>query len=292
MNFSSQQTLFSSAILASKPQDSEQIYTVPGTYSWIAPPKVRRISVVVVGGGGSPIVQSGSIVGGGGGGLSWRNNIEVVPGQSYTVIVGSGGKSTGTSTLPISGENGSNSSFISNNIITEAYGGLLSGIGGTFFGSGGGNGGSGFSGGGGAGGYSGNGGTGGSIQQNGSEGIGGAGGGGGGSWAGIYLEQNSQPGAASAGGGAGLFGQTDNGFGGLAATGPTSLESATPGGGGSGGTNGETNGGLYGGGGRAGFIRSGSPTIYISGGSGSDGAVRIIWPGNTRAFPAINTVNT
>ena len=78
----------------------------------------------------------------------------------------------------------------------------------------------------------------------------------------------------------------------MGATGTTSLESATPGGGGSGGTNGETNGGLYGGGGRSGFIRSGSPTLYLSGGSGSNGVVRIIWPGNTRAFPSINTGNT
>jgi hypothetical protein len=32
--------------------------------------------------------------GGGGGGLGWKNNIVVVPGQSYTVIVGSGGSSS------------------------------------------------------------------------------------------------------------------------------------------------------------------------------------------------------
>lgn len=292
MNFLSQQTLFSSAILASKPQDSEQIYTVPGTYSWIAPPKVRRISVVVIGGGASPIVQAGSVIGGGGGGLSWRNNIEVVPGQSYTVVVGSGGKSTGTSTLPIPGQNGSSSSFIVDNIITQAYGGTLGGVGGTHFGAGGGNGGNALSGGGGAGGYNGNGGVGGAIQSSGSNGLGGAGGGGGGAWANVYLQQNSQPGSASAGGGVGLFGQSNNGLGGLGATGSTSLESATPGGGGSGGTDGNIDGGLYGGGGRAGFIRSGSPTIYLSGGSGSDGAVRIIWPGNTRAFPSINTGNS
>lgn len=292
MNFLSQQLLLSSGLLASKPSDSEQVYTTPGIYTWIAPPKVRRVSVVAIGGGASPRVQAGSIVGGGGGGLAWRNDIEVTPGQSYTVIVGSGGKSSGTSTLLIPGENGTNSSFNSNLTLTEAYGGSLGGIGGTYFGDGGGNGGSGGTGGGGAGGYSGNGGNGGLLQSNGSDGVGGAGGGGGGAWASVYLSTQQQPGASSSGGGVGLLGQSNNGVGGISATGPTSLESATPGGGGSGGNDGDSNGGLYGGGGRSGFIRSGSPTIFISGGAGSNGAVRIIWPGNTRAFPSINTGNT
>ena len=292
MNFLSQQLLLSSGLLASKPSDSEQIFTIPWTYTWIAPPKVRRVSVVVIGGGSSPRVQAGSIVGGGGGGLAWRNDIEVNPGQSYTVVVGSGGQASPTSTLLITGQNGSYSSFVADISITEAYGGTLGGVGGTYFGAGGGNGGSGSSGGGGGGGYSGNGGSGGGVQTNGSSGSGGSGGGGGGAWESIYLSSQSQPGSSSAGGGTGVFGQSNDGSGGLGATGTTSLESATPGGGGSGGTNGETNEGLYGSGGRSGFIRSGSPTLYLSGGSGSNGVVRIIWPGNTRAFPSINTGNT
>lgn len=292
MNFLSQQLLLSSGLLASKPNDSEQVYTVPGVYTWIAPPKVRRVSVVVVGGGASPRVQPGSIVGGGGGGLAWGNDIEVTPGESYTVVVGSGGKSSGTSSLLIPGENGTNSSFSTGTVLIEAYGGTLGGVGGTYFGDGGGNGGSGISGGGGAGGYSGNGGDGGALQSNGSNGTGGSGGGGGGAWATIYLESQQQPGSSTSGGGVGLLGQSNDGIGGLAASGPTSIQSATFGGGGSGGTDGDSNGGLYGGGGKSGFLRSGSPTIYISGGSGSNGAVRIIWPGNTRAFPSINTGNT
>lgn len=33
--------------------------------------------------------------GGGGGGLSYKNNIQVTPGQTYTVVVGSGGNLLG-----------------------------------------------------------------------------------------------------------------------------------------------------------------------------------------------------
>ena len=68
-------------------------YTTPGTYSWTAPFGVTSVCVVCVGGGGAGAVgRSGSYVGAGGGGgaLGWKNNISVVPGQSYTVVVGAG----------------------------------------------------------------------------------------------------------------------------------------------------------------------------------------------------------
>eukprot|EP00047_Mylnosiga_fluctuans_P024645 m.166012 g.166012 ORF g.166012 m.166012 type:complete len:97 (-) comp9897_c1_seq16:77-367(-) len=41
--------------------------------------------------------QVGGGYGGGGGGLGWKNNIPVVPGQSYTVVVGAGGSGAGYS---------------------------------------------------------------------------------------------------------------------------------------------------------------------------------------------------
>ena len=67
-------------------------YTIPGSYSFVCPPDVTSVSVVCVGGGG----QSGSSkgtdsTGGGGGGLGYKNNITVVPGNSYLVVVGEGG---------------------------------------------------------------------------------------------------------------------------------------------------------------------------------------------------------
>lgn len=161
----------------------QQAYTTPGTYSWTAPSGVTSISVVCVGGGGS----GGSTgTGGGGGGLGWKNNITVVPGQSYTVVVGAGGAVvTGG---PVNGNAGGQSYFINTSTVRGAGGGggllrgpgvapdyqIAGGTGGTYTGDGGGNGGAGgtcygsdyssfplVSGGGGAGGYSGSGGVGG-----------------------------------------------------------------------------------------------------------------------------------
>ena len=85
------------------PADSVE-YTTPGTYSWTAPAGVGSVCVVAVGGGASGSYNGG----GGGGGLGWKNYIPVVPGQSYTVVVGAAG------TTPISsdGQDGSDSYFI------------------------------------------------------------------------------------------------------------------------------------------------------------------------------------
>jgi len=250
------------------PPIGQQSYTSPGTYTWVAPTGVKSVCVVCIGGGGN----GGSYGGGSGGGLGWKNNITVVPGQSYTVVVGS-----------VAGI----SYFINSTIVsgTGGYDGPGSGqaaAGGTYTGDGGGNGGSspnvGFNndgrlaGGGGAGGYSGAGGGGG-AQFGASIGIGGAGAGGG-------AGGGTPPGC---GGGVGIFGQSNDGVSG--------------GGGGSGGTDGTSNGsqwgsvaygGAYGGGGGM-YSYSGGPRF-----SGFNGAVRIIWGNNPygdfkRAFPSTNT---
>jgi hypothetical protein len=81
--------------LYAKFYDGEALYTTPGTYSWTAPTGVNRISVVCVGAGGSSGRINSSGVkgfGGAGGALGYKNNIEVTPGESYTVVVGSGGE--------------------------------------------------------------------------------------------------------------------------------------------------------------------------------------------------------
>ena len=62
----------------------QQEYTTAGTYSWTCPAGVTRVSVVCVGGGS-----------GCGGALAYKNNITVVPGNSYSVVVGDGGVNTG-----------------------------------------------------------------------------------------------------------------------------------------------------------------------------------------------------
>ena len=296
MNFLSQFMMMSSAIVMASPTDDEAVFTTPGTYSWTAPPKVRSVSVVCIGGGASPLVTSSSFPGGGGGALVYANEMAVTPGQSYTVVVGSGGASSGTSVDPISGEDGGLSSFSAGGVTITANGGQRDGTGGTYSGgSGGANGGSTDSsgaGGGGAAGYTGNGGAGGvggssSVGGTGGDGSGGGSGGGGGSFAQTYT--TTQPGRASSGGGTGIFGQGSNGSGGSGATSASGLGNATSAEGGSNGTDGDLNGGLYGGGGRSGFLKTDPSDLYIAGGSGGGGAVRIIWPGNVRQFPSINT---
>ena len=269
-----------------------QSYTTPGTYSWVAPAGVTSVSIVAVGGGGagSPAKCCGFMLGGaggGGGGLGYKNNYSVTPGNSYTVVVGYGGRNTGSGCA----SSGSNSYFVCTATVRGGFGqGLSSYVnsvtsaGGTYTGNGGGNGGTGGfgsycyngnpGGGGGAGGYAGAGGDG--KNASGSGGTDGAGGGGGGGGQGLAATGRTGGG----GGGVGVLGQGASGAAGGSYRG---------GGGGSGGCKGggcgEINsngrpGGAYGGGG------SGPLNTSSTRGVGAGGAVRIVWPGNTRTFPS------
>ena len=260
-------------------------YTIPGSYSFVCPPDVTSVSVVCIGGGGQSGNSRGSNSnGGGGGGLGYKNNIEVVPGNTYTVVVGDGGKSSG---IYGNGSDGGDSYFKNNTTVAglggkggDLYGNP--GTGGAYVGDGGGNGGAGGAanslqgGGGGAGGYSGNGGDG-LSSASGSSGAGTGGAGGGGYKAG--------------GGGVGLLGEGSSG---------ASASSGTIGNAGSNGEDGEVptqtfpyvnnagvstsityprhsrDGGSYGGGGGS----------CGATGCGAAGAVRIIWPGTSRSFPS------
>ena len=266
-------------------------YTTGGTYSWTCPAGVFSVCVVAVGGGGSH--RSGP----GGGGLGWKNNIAVVPGQSYTVVVGAGGISD-TGANGYAAQSGGHSYFINTSTVA-GFGGsgggvppygdaAVSGAGGGYVGDGGGNGGNGNSGGaGGAGGYSGNGGNGGQ-QFNADNNTAGSGGGGGGGRG----PASTYPYFAGAGGGVGIWGE---GTSGARGTGYTTIGQDSgynnPGLGGSGGGSGTfayagTNsdglpfqnrltrgGGNWGGGGGNGATR------------GGEGAVRIVW-GYNRSFPS------
>jgi|TARA_B100001094_G_scaffold181428_1_gene175812 hypothetical protein len=291
------------------------VYTISGTYNWTAPAGVTSVSVVAVGGGGGGDNYFGS--GGTGGGLGWKNNITVIPGQTYTVVVNASGAgdATGTSDNVTGGAAGGDSYFINNSTVAGFGGpagvpysaGTLPSQGGTYVGDGGGNGGIGLRygqsggapsyiacGGAGAGGYSGNGGNGGgSSAGNGSyvsptAGQGGGGGGSGGTWTNTGSGSDVYSGAS--GGGVGIYGEGSNGAAGSGVQGSTA---GTAGGGGSGGTNGspsvQTGSGTnapdasgYGGGG-AGNHGNG----VGNGGAGGGGAVRIIW-GNGRSFPSTN----
>jgi hypothetical protein len=231
----------------------QQAYTSIGLYSWVAPTGVTSVSVVCVGSGSGS--QNGANSGAGGA-LSYTNNITVVPGTSYTVRVANNTGSYPTSYFDYLANGGTS---------------LYAGNGSNRAGTGGGNGGNASGGGGGAGGYTGSGGNGG--NPNGASGSGGGGGGGGyaGGLSGGY-----------GGGGVGILGRGNAGAGGSSSTGK----------GGSGGADGQGVGycccyGSFGGSG--GLYGGGSGQTNQVTGEGGRGAVRIIWPGNTRSFPDTNT---
>ena len=254
----------------------QSAYTTAGTFTFTVPTQVTSISGVVVGGGGgggndTNPDEAGS--GGGGGGLAYQASIAVTPGESLTVVVGSGGGSNtagGQSRIHRSGTNlvaagGGNPGQSPDNGNAGGSGGTVIAGTGDAGGAGGAtaDGNTQGSGGGGAGGYSGTGGRGqdGDLTPVSTAGAGGGGGGGG---------QNA------GGGGVGILGTTGvNG---------TAGGDEIGGGAGSGGTAGSNSGvsfgsgGAYGGGG-AGAAGGDTP------GSGADGAVRIIW-GTSRSYPS------
>lgn len=320
-------TIFRTTQTVLTPAVGQQAYTTAGTYSWTAPTGVTSVSVVSVGGGGG---VNASRYGGAGGGLGYKNNISVVPGVPYTVVVGAGG-------VLVAGQD---SYFISLTTVKGGGGGIAEiSTGGTYIGDGGGNGGGvPYTIGGGAGGYTGAGGAG-AVGNGGGNGVAGTGGGGGGGGNGV----NGGFWGNGAGGGVGILGQGTSGSAGIGSV----DYGATSGGGGSGGTAGTGHGGAggtYGGGGGGGGATGatytfagggggvglygqgvsgtggvGSPSgigpkagggsggtngnynggAYGGGGGGAaaaasggaSGAVRIIWPGTTRQFPSTGTAD-
>jgi len=91
-------------------------YPVPGTYTWICPPNVFKVTVECWGGGGQGGDATGNNKaggGGGGGGYSRLVDYTVVPGNSYTVTVGAGGVTLPDGTLT----NGSDSWFVNTGLV-------------------------------------------------------------------------------------------------------------------------------------------------------------------------------
>ena len=98
-----------------------------GTYSWTCPEGVTSISVVAIGGGGGQSVRTyqskQTYRYGEAGGAGWKNNYTVIPGQSYTVVVGNGGTNThSTTSVYQAAGDGGDSYFIDNSTIA-GYGG-------------------------------------------------------------------------------------------------------------------------------------------------------------------------
>ena len=268
----------------------EMVYDNAGTYQWTCPSDVRSVSVVAVGAGGNS--YTGAPGGGGGGGLGYKNNITVVPGQTYTVVVGAN----------VDNQDGGDSYFIDIATVKGGGGqkgkpenqGGTGGTGGNRIGDGGGNGGDGgtryssgsggAAGGGGAGGYSGDGGLGGNgtvSNGSGDPGSSGAGGGGGGG-CGATWEGGS-------GGGVRLYGEGVSGVGGSwDGANPAQFTYGYAGYGGSGAepqtdTSSPTYTNSFGAGSGGGAATDGSGGTG-AGHGGSGGGVRIIW-GPNRSFP-------
>jgi hypothetical protein len=291
----------------------QEEFTSAGTYTWVCPEGVTAVSVLCIGGGGggdagSDLIGVGG--GGGGGGLAYRNNISVIPGQSYTIVVGAGGFGQITVnrvTTQVSTDGGQSSAFSciatggakgARTAATVVIGSTADGDGGGRSGvfNGGASGGVGGSidtsvlgfrgpGGGGAAGYTGTGGYGARGQRAsgtptsaagfaGGPGAGGGAGGGGSA----FRSDVVRVATGAGGGGVGIYGAGPNGAGG---TGGSSTVAAVDGGDGSSGSFGYY--GAGGGGGVGGDSRSAQ--------DGKNGAVRIIWPGQLRAFPQTITEN-
>ena len=132
---------------------SDALFNVPGTYTWICPPFVSNVNVMCIGGGGAGGVGWGGYngynggAGGGGGGCGWKNNVQVRPGNTYLVVVGSGGNAANGTGGPIQYDpstDGSNSYFISSTLVQgnggKSAAGNVGGVRGGFVGDGGGNG--------------------------------------------------------------------------------------------------------------------------------------------------------
>ena len=308
----------------------EQVFTSPGTYSFVVPTGVTSISTVAIGGGGgggrgarytnfedpntitaySPVPGSltANFYSGAGGGLAYKNNISVTPGQVLTVVVGDGGdisfSGPGTSGGDSYVQNSSSVKLVhaggGSTASSNAGGAVIVGDGG------------------GAGGAGGNWSYSGSSQPEEKVWRSGSGGGAGGGGGGQFGQYTTSGGslewyagyAGAAGGGTGLYGEGASGAGGAGVTTPFgSLSYATGGGGGSSGTagsdsfaasGGDNSGvnGLYGGGGS----NAGSRIRYDPGissytasagspGSGQNGAVRIIWTTNPTVTRAFPSTN-
>jgi hypothetical protein len=246
-------------------------------YTWTVPDGVTSISLVLVGPGGSGVGFTGR-GSGGGGGLCYLNNLSVTEGSTFSVRPGgwqsdssdseftyfntSGYLYAGPGTSGGQGTGGVSGGTASGRVVNSGGDG---GQGGSD--SSGGDGG----GGGGAAGYSGSGGRGGDYNSgNATDGSGGGGGGGEG-----RLQPGGGFGTGGDGGGVGLFGQGTSGAKGGSGT------SANQGKAGSGG-------------GSTDPTTTPTTTLYGGGGGGSysgsmsenqKGAVRIIWPGDSRTFP-------
>lgn len=100
---------------------ASQPYTSPGTYTFTVPAGVTSLSLVTIGGGGGGAQNTTAPSGGSGGLLTYANSIVVTPGETFTVVIGTGGTSgttMGNSGAPTYIYRNSN-----NSLVLQAFGG-------------------------------------------------------------------------------------------------------------------------------------------------------------------------
>ena len=73
-------------------------FTTPGTYQWTCPEGVTSVCSVVIGAGTYSAFSGGAYMGGNGGALRYMNDIPVIPGNVYTIVVGNTSGSSDTLT--------------------------------------------------------------------------------------------------------------------------------------------------------------------------------------------------
>lgn len=90
------------------------VYSTPGSFSWVCPAGVTKVSVRLWGGGGGgggTATTAASAASSGGGAGYTEKVIDVVPGTSYLIVVGAGGTAGIGGGSPTAGGNGGASSF-------------------------------------------------------------------------------------------------------------------------------------------------------------------------------------
>jgi hypothetical protein len=106
------------------PAPTIQSFTSVGTTSWTAPAGVTSVEYLVVGGGGGAGNGYDSGGGGGaGGGMVLTGITSVIPGNSYTITVGSGGTGGADTRTNNNGTDGNSSVFGSITALGGGYGG-------------------------------------------------------------------------------------------------------------------------------------------------------------------------
>lgn len=88
--------IFSNSAVQYATNPGQVEFTGPaGTYTWIVPNGIWRVSAVVIGGGGGGHRRTSAAApgsgGGNGGDLCWVNDIPVIPGELYNITIGAGG---------------------------------------------------------------------------------------------------------------------------------------------------------------------------------------------------------